>query len=726
MAQTSTSKCSLCGVNNGIYFCYECRKALCRSCRTPHDNIPASKNHTVTDLKSVDRTAFQNLSNCTVHNTNFSLYCTQCKSMICGECVITTTHRGHEFSSIDQVADQMRRKAKIQYVEMKDKLAKSSMIISKIEKKHLPEIKKQAKYTSDEIKLAIQEVHQVIDSKGDVKITEVEDFECLETDKLKVDLANRTQAHFRCSSLFSTLEQLLNEKHAISFLNAYMNLKGDLKDFQDIEFGEITDKRPPHFDKKLFMEDLIQTLTDLKKSMVSEIPKKAEAVERISEHMWRALHIHRFADVGFPHPDGENSDDKKEGDDSQQVILALLWTHQEYFDPKSLSRAQAEYHFYRLLQKQWRQTLRRVKMDDIRYSKFNMNEFRNIPRNRPLYAAICTILDQTKDENVKKAATKAAEQYQHFCILEHNMFQQKMMSTIPQSIDLEQGQYKEMVSELRSRFKKAESKALRPIDKFKMLPLFEYLKLRETISSQRNQIEYLASRLRSIASQQLADVDLGFKDLGVKNRPQKLGKRFTALFYETWSSAYESLKPKDIDDESDEGTMDILQEIVTVIYDFCQAISQDQIQRLIKEMIPPVVDPTSDIPKSEGYQASEQMRAKTEQMAREYRKLVAPATVKVMQTEIFENHIKEKLLKADQISKELVSYVEQCVDLIWYMCIQQPPMEIRWAIKGDKFDKEQFRFSGRKGKKYRMTVWPAVFLHKEGPLVAPGYAVPDK
>ncbi|XP_071127157.1 uncharacterized protein [Mytilus edulis] len=457
----------------------------------------------------------------------------------------------------------------------------------------------------------------------------------------------------------------------------------------------------------------------------SQTPKEQEA-QRISEHLWRAHHhMHRFADVGFPHPDGENSDDEKEGDDSQQDILALLWTHHEYFEPKSLSRAQAEYNFYRLLAKQWRRTLRRVKMDDIKCPPFNMNEFRTVPRFRPLYAAICTILDHPKDDKVKKAAVKAAEEYHKLTVLEQHMLSQKMMATIPQGIDIEQGQYKEIVSEMKSRFKKAASKELRPIDKFKMLPLFEYLKLKETITSQRNQIEDLASRLSGIASQQLADGDPGFTDLGDKNRPQKLGERFAELFDETWSSAYESLKPKGIDDdESDEGTMDILQQIVQVIYDFCQKVSQEQIDRLIEEMIPPVINPVDSGPEMVK-PASEQMRTKTEQMAREYRKIVAPASVKVLQKEIFDNHIKGQKLQ-EPVSKELVTYVEQCIDLIWYMCIQQPPMEIRWAVKGDKFNKEQFRFSGRKGKKYRMTVWPAVFLHKEGPLVAPGYAVPDK
>ena len=86
--------------------------------------------------------------------------------------------------------------------------------------------------------------------------------------------------------------------------------------------------------------------------------------------------------------------------------------------------------------------------------------------------------------------------------------------------------------------------------------------------------------------------------------------------------------------------------------------------------------------------------------------------------------MKGKLL-SESVSKDVEAYVRQCIDLVWYMCIQQPPMEIMWAKPGEKFNREVFRFSGKKGKKFKMTVWPAVFLHKEGPLVAPGYAVPE-
>lgn len=69
-------------------------------------------------------------------------------------------------------------------------------------------------------------------------------------------------------------------------------------------------------------------------------------------------------------------------------------------------------------------------MDDIKYPPFSMKDFRGIPRNRPLYAAICTILDHSKDDNVKKAAVKAAEEYNRLNVLEQTMLSQKMMATV--------------------------------------------------------------------------------------------------------------------------------------------------------------------------------------------------------------------------------------------------------------------------------------------------------
>ena len=75
MAQTaSVTKCINCP-NNGIYFCYDCKSAMCSQCRETHDRFPALSSHSVTDLKSVDRFAFTTTSQCTLHKQPFSLYC---------------------------------------------------------------------------------------------------------------------------------------------------------------------------------------------------------------------------------------------------------------------------------------------------------------------------------------------------------------------------------------------------------------------------------------------------------------------------------------------------------------------------------------------------------------------------------------------------------------------------------------------------------------------------
>ena len=341
-----------------------------------------------------------------------------------------------------------------------------------------------------------------------------------------------------------------------------------------------------------------------------------EDVEMMDDHRMRA-HLHGFF-PGFPHREGDPS--MEDQDDSTRIILKLLWTHQDYFDQKALSKAQAEYNYYRTIERTWKKTIDRVKMEDIKHEKFKMAMFHSLSKQRPLYAVISTILEQSKE---KKDAEGAAEEYYRMKVLEDTMIQQKMISSIPEGIDLEQAHFNELYNNMKARFKTSGRQAqMKQAAEFKMVPLDEYRKLNKTITHQRNQIEELASRLSGIASQQLADGDPGFTDLGDKNRPQKLGEKFAELFDESWASAYESLKPKnseldtDDDDETDEKTVNVLQQVVKVIYEFCQKVAEDQNTRIVAGMIPPIIDPLNFAGKSEVKiaveQAAEYVKTKTD------------------------------------------------------------------------------------------------------------------
>ncbi|XP_052719813.1 uncharacterized protein LOC128191669 [Crassostrea angulata] len=74
----------------------------------------------------------------------------------------------------------------------------------------------------------------------------------------------------------------------------------------------------------------------------------------------------------------------------------------------------------------------------------------------------------------------------------------------------------------------------------------------------------------------------------------------------------------------------------------------------------------------------------------------------------------------------LLTYVRKCVELCWYMCMQDPPMTIISPIQGQLVDKALFSFHGRRGKIVEVCVWPALLLHENGPLVCKGYVLPEE
>jgi hypothetical protein len=92
--------------------------------------------------------------------------------------------------------------------------------------------------------------------------------------------------------------------------------------------------------------------------------------------------------------------------------------------------------------------------------------------------------------------------------------------------------------------------------------------------------------------------------------------------------------------------------------------------------------------------------------------------------QIFEKCYMEKIQQAWKISSynaDIRTFVSKCVEIIWLMKIQSPPMELLWQQSGDPCDKDRFAFYTKKGEKVERCVWPAVILHAgNGPLVSKG------
>jgi hypothetical protein len=68
-----------------------------------------------------------------------------------------------------------------------------------------------------------------------------------------------------------------------------------------------------------------------------------------------------------------------------------------------------------------------TKIEDIKHEKFKMAMFHSLPKQRPLYAVISTILEQSRE---KKDAEGAAEEYYKMKVLETTMIEQKMIPSV--------------------------------------------------------------------------------------------------------------------------------------------------------------------------------------------------------------------------------------------------------------------------------------------------------
>ncbi|XP_033743208.1 uncharacterized protein LOC117329388 isoform X2 [Pecten maximus] len=75
--------------------------------------------------------------------------------------------------------------------------------------------------------------------------------------------------------------------------------------------------------------------------------------------------------------------------------------------------------------------------------------------------------------------------------------------------------------------------------------------------------------------------------------------------------------------------------------------------------------------------------------------------------------------------KKTYKFARICANLCWFMRVQNPPMVIDITLKeGDEINFDFYKNYTQKGKRVGYFVWPALFLHKDGPLLCKGIVQP--
>lgn len=253
MEHVSAQKCSLCDEDNGVYYCYECQHALCTVCRNRHGKIPALNGHTVADINTINRSIVNKTNLCGTHDKDIQFYCKECIDLICIKCV-TSTHKSHTISDITDVVKEERENANGNIEQLKLKTETLSSLQEKIRREHIENLHAESKTCIGHIESVSQNLQEYIAAKGIIKISEVEDKETTENQNFEAFLKNIDLIQKRYVHTLSELENLLLEKHDITFHSGYRSLQSDIQTLVSIPEEPLFAKVPIFKDEFLFKE----------------------------------------------------------------------------------------------------------------------------------------------------------------------------------------------------------------------------------------------------------------------------------------------------------------------------------------------------------------------------------------------------------------------------------------------------------------------------------------
>lgn len=290
--------------------------------------------------------------------------------------------------------------------------------------------------------------------------------------------------------------------------------------------------------------------------------------------------------------------------------------------------------------------------------------------------------------------------------------QQHYQNTIPQDHP-KPSDWKHIQESYEEKIQSYEEK-IRKLNKENNVLMSETADQRNQLEEKEKRIEELTTRLSRIASQQLTQGNPNITDLSDGNRPTKLGERFSQVYDDQWSEAFEALKVKG---KQEKEIVTELSDNVQDIYKFMQKSVGELMQKLASETSKVIMCPFQSTSLQPASRREVPLNG-TEGIIRDLVKTQGHHALKSVQEKL-------GVTKRGE-DKRIEKYNEILSELIWYMVIQDPPMVLKFIKNGEKMDKEgSFKPYSKTGSVAEVCVWPALLLHEGGPLIAKGFALPQ-
>ncbi|XP_061184924.1 rootletin-like [Saccostrea echinata] len=240
--------------------------------------------------------------------------------------------------------------------------------------------------------------------------------------------------------------------------------------------------------------------------------------------------------------------------------------------------------------------------------------------------------------------------------------------------------------------------------------------LHEEIEEISREKDNALTRLSKIAGAKLTHGNAAITDLSDTNRPTKITEKFSELYDNQWTDAFEELNNTY---NNEEETIQVLLKILKDAYDFCVHTEQTY-GRKIEEAVFTLQDETTeetctitcaDVP--------------VQKALADLRLSLSNACCPVIE-KMFLARLPSILKNVDiSVSPKTKLYARQCASLCWRMKIRDPPLFVRFEFRrGTEFNTDILRRYTKTGGYLDFIVWPALYLHEKGPLLSKGVAQP--
>ncbi|KAL4230975.1 hypothetical protein ACF0H5_011348 [Mactra antiquata] len=230
------------------------------------------------------------------------------------------------------------------------------------------------------------------------------------------------------------------------------------------------------------------------------------------------------------------------------------------------------------------------------------------------------------------------------------------------------------------------------------------------------ELDETKTRLSKIIGDKITDNNPDIANLSDENRPTKIAEKYSELYDNDWTDAYEAMEEVIKDEKS---VISYLLRILKFIMRQCVRIAE---QHSVK--ITEAVYYTECMPST--------VHTEIKKPIKDIRKVAAPFTSKQVQEELLTLLTKKEMNESTPAihKKAVQQYIKKCTNICWLMVVQDPPLFFDRDVKEyEEFDKSRYREYTKSGSRIEFLVWPAMYL-KKGTLlvkgVAQGYGAKDQ